>query len=56
MALLNRDEWEEMWKSIKRLEDCVLEGIPPHSGYKKAAKKEVAKIKNQIQFVIGQME
>lgn len=53
---LTRDEWIEMWETLKKLEDCVLEGIPPHSGYKKAAIRQIEKIKKQIQSVIGQME
>jgi hypothetical protein len=53
---LSREEWEEMWKTILRLEDCVREGIPPHSGYKKSAVKQVNRIKQQIQSVIGQQE
>jgi hypothetical protein len=52
---LTRAEWEEMWKTIERLEDCVIEGIPPHSGYKKAAKRQIEKLKKQVQSVIGQM-
>lgn len=53
---LTKAEWVEMWETIKRLEDCIYEGIPPHSGYRKSAIKQVKKIKKQIQSVIGQME
>jgi hypothetical protein len=53
---LTRAEWQEMWKTIEKLEDCVLEGIPPHSGYKKMAKLQIKKLKAQVQQVIGQME
>jgi hypothetical protein len=53
---LTRAEWEEMWKTIEKLEDCVLEGIPPHSGYRKMAKLQIRKLKGQVQQVIGQME
>jgi hypothetical protein len=53
---LTREQWNDLWDTIKRLEDCVLEGIPPHSGYRKSAKRQVEKIKSMIQSVIGQQE
>jgi hypothetical protein len=66
---LTRAEWQEMWKTIERLEDCVLEGIPEHpvlessslrptlhAGYRKMAKLQIRKLKGQVQQVIGQME
>jgi hypothetical protein len=29
---------------VSRLEDCILEGVPPHSGYRKMAIKLVRRI------------
>lgn len=52
---LTTKEWEKMWESIQKLERA-FEEIPPHSGYRGEARKEIKKIKNQIQQVIGQME
>lgn len=45
---LTRDEWIEMWKSIKYVE--------MHETLSKASRKELKKIKDQIQSVVGQLE
>lgn len=52
---LTRAEWEEMWKSIKRLENLV-EFHVRFGRPRIEALREVEKIKQQIQSVIGQME
>jgi len=52
---LTRNEWEEMWESVSKLEN-MIKGLYPHIGIKKRALVEIRKIKQQIQSVIGQME
>ncbi len=50
---LTRAEWEEMWKSIKKVENFV-QASPMYRN--QSTLREVKKIKDQIQQVIGQME
>lgn len=59
MASLNRAEWEDMWRSIKRIELVVRELASDGASVasvRRVVKQEVATIKAQIQSVIGQME
>lgn len=51
---LTREEWEKMWDSTVRIEDCIRE-LPPHIGCKKRTLRELRKIQDKIQLVIGQM-
>ena len=53
---LTRAQWLELWDAIDKLDRYVFDGIPPHSGYRKAAREEIRRIKQLIQSVIGQME
>lgn len=53
---LTRTQWLELWDAIDKLDRYVYEGIPPHSGYRKAARAQVARIKKLVESVIGQME
>lgn len=55
---LTRDEWEKMWKAVKQIENDnkFLTACHPESKACKAITRNVAKIKQQIQSVIGQME
>jgi len=58
---LTREEWKEMWKSIKKIERTFI-SIPDVTTTRQkirdivVARLEVDKIKNQIESVIGQME
>jgi transcription initiation factor IIE alpha subunit len=45
---LTREQWEEMWKSIKYVE--------MHEQLSNKSRKETQKIKDLIQSVVGQME
>ena len=51
---LTRTEWVEMWQSVKRMEWIVSR--MRHSTNKDNMMREIRKIKEQIQSVIGQME
>lgn len=51
---LTREQWVEMWKSIKKIEAQSYGLIS--EAKKKIILAEVKKIKKQIQEVIGQME
>lgn len=51
---LSRIEWEEMWKSVKRIEiNANLLKAPPT---KQNILYEVKKLKQQIQLILGSME
>jgi hypothetical protein len=50
---LSRRQWEEMWKSVKYMEQ-VTEHIK--DGRKELLMVEISKMKTWIQTVIGQME
>lgn len=50
---LTREEWNEMWKSIKYIEGIA---IHLHTPRKDLILMETRKIKELIQQVIGQME
>lgn len=59
MASLNRAEWEDMWRSIKRIELVVRELASDGASVasvRRVVKQEVTNVKAQIQSVIGQME
>lgn len=54
---LTRNEWEEMWESIKRIEQMATITLNRlRKIHILAIDTEVVKIKKQIQSVIGQME
>ena len=53
---LTKEELNQILDDVIRLEDCILEGIPPHSGYRGAAKRLVQKIRIKIQRTCEQME
>jgi hypothetical protein len=55
MASLTRDEWIEMWESVKRLER-IANSLDFHNIRKQRILAETAKMKEKIQEVIGQME
>lgn len=50
---LSREQWEQMWESIKLIERKLNE-LPLYR--RQTASEEIKKIKNQIQSVIGQQE
>jgi hypothetical protein len=52
---LTRDQWCEMWESIKRIEQ-ISHNFLKAEPTKSAIKYEVNKIKTLIQDVIGKME
>lgn len=57
MASLNREQWEEMWKAVQKIQWAIDDNaIPSHCGHRKSVKIAVSKIKGMIQEVIGQME
>lgn len=51
---LTRKEWEEVWNSIKKVENYI--NFKSSSERKNQVKIHVDFIKNKIQQVIGQME
>ena len=51
---LTREEWEEMWKHAKNIENAA--GFLKAPPTKQTILWEIRKIKDQIQQVIGQME
>lgn len=51
---LTRDEWIQMWYSIKRIEGYI--DFKPPSLNKNGIQKDVELIKEKIQSVVGQME
>ena len=54
---LTRDEWCKMWESVKTIEGVVYNaGNLPRAKIDIIMLREVEKIKQQIQSVIGQME
>lgn len=53
---LTRDEWVQMWNSVKRLESVVKNSFSLGNPNRKLALEEIEKVKQQIQSVIGQME
>ncbi len=57
MSSLTKDEWCQMWESIKRIE-FINHKVWKSKKYKWAndINWEIIKIKKQIQSVIGQME
>lgn len=57
---LSRDDWIEMWNTIKRIDSLLLEqyerGRPFSFMRLSKCLDETTKVKKQIQSVIGQME
>lgn len=52
---MTRKEWEELWETTKRIEREV-QGLETTSIRRIRIQREVEKIKEKIQEVIGQME
>jgi hypothetical protein len=48
--VMTKRQWDQIWLELTRLEDCIEEGIPPHSGYRKAAKLAIKKLKAKLEF------
>ena len=51
---MTRDEWIRMWECVKIIEYEL--GLPMYNDRKMAIRKELDRIKKQIQNEIGQME
>jgi hypothetical protein len=45
------DEFNPL-RAIEQLEDCVLNGVPPHSGYRTQARRLVTELRRWIEAVL----